>query len=66
MSRITFEVMADDTVGFIEAVIGDPAELAGYSDGAIVALLLALRRPDLVRKLVFIAGPYHLEGWVPA
>jgi pimeloyl-ACP methyl ester carboxylesterase len=36
-----------------------------YSDGAIVALLLALRRPDLVRKLVFIAAPYHREGWVP-
>jgi len=51
--------MADDTVGFIEAVIGDPAHLAGYSDGAIVALLRALRRPDLVRELVFIAAPRH-------
>ena len=53
---ITFEAMASDTVAFLETVIGEPAHLAGCSDGAVVALLVALRRPDLVRKLVFIAG----------
>lgn len=61
---ITFEVMAEDTIAFLEAAIGEPAHLAGYSDGAIVAPLVALGRPDLVRKLVLIAAPYHLEGWV--
>jgi pimeloyl-ACP methyl ester carboxylesterase len=62
---ITFEAMAEDSIAFVEAMIGEPTHLAGYSDGAIVALLVALHRPDLVRKLVFIAAPYHLEGWVP-
>jgi pimeloyl-ACP methyl ester carboxylesterase len=29
-----------------------------------VALLVALRRPDLVGRLVFVAGVFDLRGWV--
>lgn len=61
---ITFDAMAHDTIAFIETVIGDPVHLLGYSDGAIVAVLVALRRPDLVRRLVFVAGVFHHDGWV--
>jgi pimeloyl-ACP methyl ester carboxylesterase len=60
---ITFELMAQDTVAFIESVIGEPVHLLGCSDGAVVALLVALRRPDLVRQLVFAAGVFHHDGW---
>jgi pimeloyl-ACP methyl ester carboxylesterase len=62
---ITFDLMAEDTVAFLETVVGGPAHLVGYSDGAIVALLVAVRRPDLARKLVFIAGVFHHGGWAP-
>ena len=62
---ITFELMAQDTVAFLETVVGEPAHLVGCSDGAIVGLLVALHRPDLVRKLAFIAGVFHYEGWAP-
>jgi hypothetical protein len=30
----------------------------------VVALLVALRRPDLVRQLVFATGVFHHRGWV--
>src|SRR4030081_3608999 len=60
---ITFDLMAQDTIAFLETVVGGPAHLVGCSDGAIVALLVALRRPDLARRLVFIAGVFHHEGW---
>jgi pimeloyl-ACP methyl ester carboxylesterase len=60
---ISYEVMATDTVAFLETVVGGPAFLLGYSDGAIVALLVAKRRPDLVRRLVFVAGVFHRDGW---
>ena len=30
-----------------------------------VALSVALRRPDLVRKLVLVAGVFHRDGWAP-
>jgi pimeloyl-ACP methyl ester carboxylesterase len=63
--EITFELMAADTIAFLEAVVAAPAHLVGSSDGAIVALLVALRRPDLVRRLVLAAGVFHLDGWVP-
>src|SRR6266511_52198 len=31
---ITYELMAQDTIAFLEAVVGGPADLVGHSDGA--------------------------------
>jgi pimeloyl-ACP methyl ester carboxylesterase len=62
---ITYELMAQDTIAFLEQVVGGPAYLLGHSDGAPVALLAALERPDLVRGLVFSAGVFHHDGWAP-
>ena len=47
---LTYEVMAADTVAYLEAQVGGPAHLVGWSDGAVVALLVALRRPDGRRR----------------
>jgi pimeloyl-ACP methyl ester carboxylesterase len=60
---MSFELMAADTIEFLETVVGGPAYLLGYSDGAVVALLTALHRPDLVRRLVCAAGVFHRDGW---
>jgi pimeloyl-ACP methyl ester carboxylesterase len=62
---ITFELMAADMIAFLDAVVGAPVHLIGCSDGAIVALLVALERADLIRKLVFVAGVFHRDGWAP-
>jgi len=62
---ISHELMARDTIAFIERVVGGPAYVVGHSDGAPVGLLVALRRPDLVRRLVFAAGVFHHDGWIP-
>jgi pimeloyl-ACP methyl ester carboxylesterase len=59
---ITYDLMADDTVAFIETAVRGPAHLVGHSDGANVALLVALSRPDLVAKLVLISGNFHHDG----
>ncbi|HEV2529984.1 MAG TPA: alpha/beta hydrolase [Thermomicrobiales bacterium] len=56
---ITFDLMADDTITFIETVVGGPVFLAGHSDGGILTLLIAQRRPDLVRKAVPISASMH-------
>lgn len=61
---ISYALMAQDTVLFIENVIGQPVYLLGCSDGAVVALMVARHRPDLVRRLVFVAGVFHRDGWV--
>ena len=61
---ISYEAMAADTIEFIETVTGGgPVFLAGVSDGAVVALTVARRRPDLVRRLVLVAGVFHRDGW---
>ena len=62
---ITYELMARDSIAFLEQVVGGPAYLLGHSDGAPVALLAALQRPNLVRRLVLSAGVFHHEGWAP-
>jgi pimeloyl-ACP methyl ester carboxylesterase len=62
---ITFELMAEDTIGFMERRVHAPAHLVGMSDGATVALYVALRRPDLVRRLVLVGGVFHHDGWLP-
>jgi pimeloyl-ACP methyl ester carboxylesterase len=62
---ISYEVMAQDTIAFLESVVGGPAHLIGMSGGAIVALLVALRRSALVRRLVVVAGVFHHDGWAP-
>ena len=63
---ITYEGMARDTIDFIETIVRGPAHLLGCSDGAIVALTTALLRPDLMRRLVLVAGVFHRDGWHPS
>lgn len=62
---ITYENMARHTIGFIEALGLQSAHLVGWSDGALVGLLVALRRPGLVRKLVLIDQFVTLDGAPP-
>jgi pimeloyl-ACP methyl ester carboxylesterase len=53
-----YEAMVDETIAVIDH-IGGPVHIVGWSDGGIVGLLLALRRPDLVGRLVAIGANYH-------
>jgi pimeloyl-ACP methyl ester carboxylesterase len=62
---MTFEAGVDDTVALLEQVVGGPAHLVGHSNGAFLGLLTAIRRPDLVRRLVMVSGGFHRDGLVP-
>jgi pimeloyl-ACP methyl ester carboxylesterase len=55
---LSYQDMADDTIAFLESVVGGPAHLVGWSDGGIVALLVAIARPDLVRKVVAMGANF--------
>jgi hypothetical protein len=41
---------------------GQPADLVGHSDGAFVAMLVAMQRPELVKRLVMISGGFNKGG----
>ena len=59
----SFVDAADAVAAVLDELALGPAHVVGWSDGAIVGLLLALRRPDLVRTLVVGAGVFHRDGW---
>ena len=63
---ITYEKMADDLAALLDHVKAEPADVVGWSDGGLEALLLGIRHPGKVRKLVAMAsnlnpGPDALE-----
>jgi pimeloyl-ACP methyl ester carboxylesterase len=58
-----YEDMAAETIGVIETVVGQRAHLVGWSDGGIVSLLVALRRPELVDRMVLIGANFHHDGF---
>jgi pimeloyl-ACP methyl ester carboxylesterase len=59
---ITYQLMTDDTIAFLETVVGKPAVLVGHSDGAFIAMSVAMQRPELVNRLVMISGGFNKSG----
>jgi pimeloyl-ACP methyl ester carboxylesterase len=59
---ITYQLMTDDTIAFLDTVVGQPADLVGHSDGAFIAMLVAIQRPELVKRLVMISGGFNKAG----
>lgn len=59
---ITYQLMADETIAFLENVVGEPADLVGHSDGAVVALLIAIQRPELIKRLALVSGGFSKDG----
>ena len=53
---IAFNFQTKELIAFLEDVVTEPAHLIGVSDGAIIALMAAITRPDLVRSVVSIGG----------
>lgn len=61
-----FAALVDETIAVIEHFALGPVDIVGWSDGGIIGLLLAIERPDLVRRLVPIGANYHHDGVVGA
>jgi pimeloyl-ACP methyl ester carboxylesterase len=54
-----FDFQTDEAIAYLEDVMKGPAHLVGWSDGGIIALLVAIKRPDLVKSIVAIGTNYH-------
>ncbi|MDQ0576666.1 alpha/beta fold hydrolase [Agromyces albus] len=57
-----YDDMATHAIKVLEHLGESKVHLVGWSDGGIVAMLVALRRPDLVDRLVLIGTNFHFEG----
>ena len=54
-----------DTVAYLDAAGLADAHIVGFSDGAIIALLMALSHPERMRSMVAISGNLRIDVWVP-
>src|SRR6187551_743366 len=61
----TFERSADDVAGLLRYLEVSQADLLGFSNGGTVALQVAIRHPQLVRKLVFASSLTKRDGAQP-
>lgn len=62
---VTFQGSADDVAALLRHLGVEQADLFGFSNGASVALQVAIRHPDVVRKLVFASSMTKREGAHP-
>src|SRR5712671_5904495 len=60
----TYPNLADDVAAMLDYLRIDKADVIGYSLGGGVAMQLAIRHPDKVRKVVSISAPFRHDGVV--
>jgi len=63
-SALTYEQMADNTVELLRQLRVTRADFLGYSMGGATGMYVAVRHPELVRKLIFVGGAsYKPDGF---
>lgn len=61
---LTYEAMAAETAEVVQALQLAPADIVGWSDGGMIALLLAIERPELVRTATLVGSGFSSDGYV--
>ncbi|TDE10791.1 alpha/beta fold hydrolase [Dyadobacter psychrotolerans] len=57
------DTMAEDALAFIDSLMLQKIDLLGFSLGGFIAQVIAVKRPDLVRRIVLVGtGPRGSEG----
>lgn len=62
---LSFENSADDVAALLEHLNVRQADLFGFSNGASIALQVAIRHPQMARKLVFASAMTRKDGAHP-
>jgi pimeloyl-ACP methyl ester carboxylesterase len=62
---VRFESSADDVAALLRFLKIEKADILGFSNGAGVALQIAIRHPQLVRKMVFASSITKRDGAHP-
>ncbi|MGH8249178.1 MAG: alpha/beta fold hydrolase [Steroidobacteraceae bacterium] len=60
----SYENLADDIAAMLDYLKIKQTDLLGYSMGGGVAMQVAIRHPEKVRKLVSISAVFRHDGWV--
>lgn len=62
--NFSYENLADDIAAMLDHLQIKQADVLGYSMGGGVAMLVAIRPPQKVRKVVSISAVFRHDGWV--
>jgi pimeloyl-ACP methyl ester carboxylesterase len=62
---LSYEQMADDVAALLDHLGIAQADVVGYSMGGTTGLQLAIRHPELVRKLVAVSANFSSDGYYP-
>jgi pimeloyl-ACP methyl ester carboxylesterase len=60
---ITYHVMANDTLALLDHLGIASADIVGWSDGAIIAIDIALRQPERLRRVVAYGANFDQSGY---
>ncbi|MGH8177852.1 MAG: alpha/beta fold hydrolase [Steroidobacter sp.] len=60
----SYEHLADDIAALLDFLKIKQADVLGYSMGGGVAMQVAIRHPEKVRKVVSISSVFRHDGWV--
>ncbi len=62
---LSYSRMAEDTADLLRQLHVEHADIVGWSDGGIIGLILAVRHPELVRRLVVSGANIRPDGLEP-
>lgn len=60
----SFEQDADDVAALLRYLKVDKANILGFSNGGTTTLQIAIRHPEVVNKIIVVAGAYQREGFI--
>jgi pimeloyl-ACP methyl ester carboxylesterase len=59
---LSYSLMSDDMLKLLDQLQIGRVDVVGWSDGAIIGLDMAMRRPDRIEKLAAISANYDVDG----
>jgi len=65
LDSMSYEILTNCMSGLLDSLKMDSAYVMGWSDGGIVGILLAEKRPDKVRKVIAVGANNGLKPAIP-
>ncbi len=63
--QLSLGTMSVDLINVLEHIGLDKVNIVGFSDGANIAMLTAIKNSGLIDKLILVGGNYNIHGFKP-
>lgn len=62
-TQISYDLMATDVIALAKHLGHERISIMGSSDGGITALTIAMKKPELIGKLVLLGATFHYDSY---